>query len=313
MFDRDSSNNNILVYRIDDFDELDEFTLKMVRANPIEGVLTIGIDNNSLLLAVSNLALLDDYLRSEDCELTVDDILNQFEEIKSKVEGYMIPADELILNYEFAYTDSGKLRLPLVPTTYSHFETHTEKEFVLCCKDALGDKPKKAKGKKKARGTETSKRHSDGATENELKKSEAIKRPSKNKKAKRSVAERMRGFIFSGSGDDVFDFENEGMLPEGVNVIKVRSTGAEYPLLFGPDTVGTDESRCSIPLSGKPKVEAEHCVITLAHGKYNIADLNSKGGTLLNGLPLEPGKTYELRSADLITVGDEELVFSRRA
>ena len=103
------------------------------------------------------------------------------------------------------------------------------------------------------------------------------------------------------------------MLPEGVNVIKVRSTGAEYPLLFGPDTVGTDDSRCSIPLSGKAGVEAEHCVITLAHGKYNIADLNSKGGTLLNGLPLEPGKTYELRSADLITVGDEQLVFSRRS
>ncbi len=305
MFDRDSSNNNILVYRIDDFDELDEFTLKMVRANPIEEVLTIGTDNNNLLLAVSNFTPLDEYLRREDSQLSVGEILNQFKEIKSKVEGYMIPTDELILNYEFAYIDDGKLRLPLVPTTYSHFETHTEKEFVLCCQDALGYIPKKVKGKKKTRGTE-------GVAENELKNSEVIKQPSKNKKAKRSIGERMRGLIFSGSGDDVFEFENEGMLPEGVNVIKVRSTKAEYPLLFGPDTVGTDETRCSIPLSGKAGVEAEHCVITLAHGKYNIADLNSKGGTLLNGLPLEPGKTYELRSADLITVGEEELVFSRR-
>ena len=286
MFDRENSNNNILVYRIDDFDELDEFTLKMIRANPIDEVLTIGIDDNNILLAVSNLTSLDEYLRRKGRELTAEDILNQFNEIKSKVEGYMIPGGQLILNYEFAYVDDGKLRFPLVPTTYSYLETHTEKEFILCIKDALGDRPEKKIKEKKTR---------------------------EPKKAKRSISERMRGFVFSGSGDDVFEFESEGMLPEGVNVIKVRSTGAEYPLLFGPDTIGTDDSRCSIPLSGKVGVEAEHCVITLAHGKYNIADLNSKGGTFLNGLPLEPGKTYELRSADLITVGDEQLVFSRRS
>ena len=286
MFDRENSNNNILVYRIDDFDELDEFTLKMIRVNPIDEVLTIGIDDNNILLAVSNLTPLDEYLRWKGRELTAEDILNQFEEIKSKVEGYMIPDGQLILNYEFAYVDDGKLRFPLVPTTYSYLETHTEKEFILCIKDALGDRPEKKIKEKRTR---------------------------EPKKAKRSIGERMRGFVFSGSGDDVFEFESEGMLPEGVNVIKVRSTGAEYPLLFGPDTIGTDDSRCSIPLSGKVGVEAEHCVITLAHGKYNIADLNSKGGTFLNGLPLEPGKTYELRSADLITVGDEQLVFSRRS
>ena len=304
MFDRESSNNNILVYRIDDFDELDEFTLKMIRANPIEDVLTIGIDDNNILLAVSNLTSLDEYLRQKDCELTAEDILNQFEEIKSKVEGYMIPEGELIFNYEFAYIYNDNLRLPLVPTTYSYLETHTEKEFILCIKDALGDRSEKKVKKKKDKEDKAS-----GGRQNDSKQS----MKNKEKKAKRSIGERMRGFVFSGSGDDVFEYENEGMLPEGVNVIKVRSTGAEYPLLFGPDTVGADDSRCSIPLSGKAGVEAEHCVITLAHGKYNIADLNSKGGTLLNGLPLEPGKTYELRSADLITVGDEQLVFSRRS
>ena len=143
MFDRENSNNNILVYKVDDFDEVDEFTLKMIRVNPIEEVFTIGTDNNDLLLAVSNLTLLDEYLRREDCELTVDDILKQIEGIKSKVEGYMIPEGELILNYEFAYIDEGKLRLPLVPTTYSYLETHTEKEFILCIKDALGDRSEK--------------------------------------------------------------------------------------------------------------------------------------------------------------------------
>ena len=127
MFDRENSNNNILVYKVDDFDEVDEFTLKMIRVNPIEEVFTIGTDNNDLLLAVSNLTLLDEYLRREDCELTVDDILKQIEEIKSKVEGYMIPEGELILNYEFAYIDEGKLRLPLVPTTYSYLETYKVK------------------------------------------------------------------------------------------------------------------------------------------------------------------------------------------
>ena len=61
------------------------------------------------------------------------------------------------------------------------------------------------------------------------------------------------------------------------------------------------------------KMEAEHASITLARGKYYLADLNSRSGTLLNGQPVEPGRTYELSSADLITIAGEELVFSRRS
>ncbi|MDO5448148.1 MAG: FHA domain-containing protein [Clostridia bacterium] len=285
MFDRENSNENILVFKVEDFDTIDDFTFNMIKANPIDSAITIGIDSSNLLLAISNLVPLDSYLRKTP--LTIDAILEQYNSTKDKLESYMIPSEELILNYEYTYVDpeSGEVRFPLVPTEYSYFETHTEKEFILCVKDALGPEVKVKKKKKEE----------------------------KPKVAKRSLRERMRDVVMSGSGDDMFEFESDGMLPEGVNVIKVRSTGAEYPLLFGPDTIGTDESRCSIPFSGNAEMEAEHCVITLGHGKYNLSDLNSKSGTFLNGLRLEPGKTYELSSADLITVAGEDLVFSRRS
>ena len=293
MFDRENSNENILVFQVDDFDVVDEFTLNMIKANPIDSTITIGIKDNQILLAISNLVSLDTYLRNNS--LTLEEILDQYQETKDKLESFMIPTEELVLNYEYTYAEpeSGKLRFPLVPTEYSRFETHTEKEFILCVKDALGEvaKPKKVKKVK----------------------AEKKVKEEKTKTAKRSLRERMRDVVMSGSGDDMFEFESEGMLPEGVNVIKVRSTGAEYPLLFGPDTIGTDASRCSIPFPGNAEMEAEHCIITLGHSKYNLSDLNSKSGTFLNGLRLEPGKTYELNSADLITVAGEDLVFSRRS
>lgn len=290
MFDINNSNENILVFKIDDFDTVDDFTLNMIKANPIPGAITIGIKDKEILLAISNLVPLNAYLGMKECSLTLDEIEAQYNSLKQELENYMIPTEELILNFEYTFVDAakGEVRFPLIPTVYSHFETHTEREFALCVLDALGDvqKPKKRKEKVKEE---------------------------KVKKAKRSLRERMRDVVMSGSGDDMFEFESEGMLPEGVNVIKVRSTGAEYPLLFGPDTIGTDESRCSIPFPGKSGMEAEHCIITLGHGKYNLLDLNSKSGTFLNGLQLEPGKTYELSSADLITVAGEDLVFLRRS
>ena len=290
MFDVNNSNENILIFKVDDFDTVDDFTLNMVKVNPVQGTITIGIKDDEILLAISNLVPLDSYLRIKECELTLDEILDQYHFLKEQLENFMIPTEELVLNYEYVYVDAkkGEVCFPLIPTEYSHFETHTEKEFCLCVLDAQGEtsKDKKQKGKKSER---------------------------KVQKAKRSLRERVREVVLSGNGDDMFELESEGMLPEGVNVIKVRSTGAEYPLLFGPDTIGTDESRCSIPFPGNADMEAEHCVITLGHGKYNISDLNSKSGTFLNGLQLEPGKTYELSSADLITVAGEDLVFSRRS
>lgn len=141
----------------------------------------------------------------------------------------------------------------------------------------------------------------------------------RNKKPEKKTPDKKSGFLtgirknlFSGDKDDVFEFEKGPAAPEGVFVIVSRKTGDEYPLFFGPDIIGSDESRCSIVLSRNHRTEPEHCSITFIKGRYRIADLNSRFGTKLNGVRLEPGKPYELSSADLIQIADEELVFSRR-
>lgn len=304
MFSREKSNGNMLVYEVEPFETVDDFTCLMLKANPLSEIIPLGYDENKILIPVSDLMPLRDYLESfeEDYNLlNAKFFIKQYEEILERAESFMIPREEVILNFGYAYInpDEGALVLPVVPTSHSYLESHTLFEFESCIVNVI-----------KIMSGEKLKPKSD---ENIFgkKKEKKEKKPKKEKKVKKTS--RLKESLFSKSVDDIFEFEADGLLPDGVYVIAVRSTGAEYPLLFGPDIVGTDESKCSIAFAGNREMEAEHCSITLSRGRYYLADLNSKSGTLLNGQPCDPGKTYELSSADLISVAGEELVFSRRS
>lgn len=287
-------NSNMLFYLVESFENVDKFTIEMLNANPIPEVIRIGIKDDKLLLPISKLVPLEEYLKENaDTEGLEEKLRDQYEQTVEKLENYMIPKEELILNffYSFVDPDEDSLVLPVVPTDFAFLESHSVFEFSSCVhctienekKDVLSEKPKKKEKVKKV----------------------------KPKRENKFFEKIVRALESSGK-DDLFDFPVDGALPEGVHVIVVRSTGAEYPLMFGPDLVGRDENKCSIAFPGNGAMEAEHCSITLARGKYYLADLNSGSGTLLNGVKIEPGKTYELSSADLITVAGEELVFSKR-
>ncbi|MBO4445531.1 MAG: FHA domain-containing protein [Clostridia bacterium] len=301
MFEKELCNDNMLVYKTEPFETVDDFTCLMLKANPLPEIIPIGMEEGKILIPISNLIPLRDYLESfeEDYNLlNAGFFIRQYNEILEKADNYMIPREEVIFNFEYAFVnaDEGALVLPVVPTSHSYFETHTLFEFESCIVNVIksisnaGNKPREEPVFKE-------------------KKKKKEKKPKKERKRINKIKET----LFSGNGDDVFEFEADTLRPDGVYVVAVRSTGAEYPLLFGPDIIGTDESRCSIPFAGNREMEAAHASITLAKGKYYLADLNSKSGTLLNGEPVEPGKTYELCSADLISIAGEELVFSRRS
>jgi len=285
----------MIFYEVEPFETVDDFTVDMLRTNSLPEVIQFGIKDNQILLPISNLIPLEEYLKSlKDREdIDRDEIENklvlEYEAIREKIENYMIPKEELILNFFYSYIDKDEetLVLPVVPTDYSHFESHSHFEFKSAVHCTLETLPK--------------------ANEKETKKQKKL-RPKKEKKFFNKIIK-----VLEESGkDDIFEFSTDGALPEGIHVVVVRSTGDEYPLMFGPDLIGNDENRCSIAFPGNRAMSAEHCSITLTRGKYYIADLNSEAGTFLNGIPLEPGKTYELSSADLITVAGEELVFSKR-
>ncbi|MCQ2487768.1 MAG: FHA domain-containing protein [Clostridia bacterium] len=282
-------NRNMLFYELEPFEKLDKFTIEMLKHNPMPEVIKIGIKDNKLLLPISSLIPLEEYLRT-GMERNPERFIDEYKVIEERIEKYMIPKDELILNYFYSFVDEGgNLVLPVVPTNFSRFESHTLFEFRASINQTLSEHKVI-----------------------ELKENKKKEPKKKREKNRNKLFDRFISAIENGGGDDLFDFPTDGALPEGIHVIKVRSTGDEYPLMFGPDVVGRDENKCSIAFPGNLNMEAEHCSITLSRGKYFLADLNSRAGTLLNGEKIEPGKTYELCSADLITVASEDLIFLKR-
>lgn len=82
-------------------------------------------------------------------------------------------------------------------------------------------------------------------------------------------------------------------------------------ILSKPDTtVGRAES-CDIGLFGDPNVEKMHARIVLKGDRYMLLDVNSPGGTFLNGQRIS-GPT-PLSSGDMIGVGRSMLRFEERA
>ena len=53
-----------------------------------------------------------------------------------------------------------------------------------------------------------------------------------------------------------------------------------------------------------------HAEIIIKNDKYHIKDLNSKNGTKLNGMNLEPNKEYELKNEDIIVFADSKHIFT---
>ena len=286
MFEREKSNNNVIKYKIEKFEEVDELSLQMQLLNKIPGVIQIGRAGDEFLLAVSNLIPLSEYLKDKD-DTVIDTLISEYRQIVNSVENFMIPSTMVILNFEFAFVLDDELCLPCVPTNWSHLESRTEEEFLALV--SLYIKPSAEKPPKK----------------------EKTKKEQKPKKPRKRLLRHLKENLFSDDGEDFFELEEEN-LPSGVTVIAVRSTGEEYPLLLGPDIIGTDQSSCSICFVGNEEISPKHCSITFSKGHYFLADLNSNAGTFLNGKRLEPGKTYELFSADLISIADEQLVFSKR-
>ncbi len=293
-------NSNVIKYKIEEYERVDEFVIKMQHSNRIPGLVVLGRDGDELLFAVSKLIPLADYLRNE--VHSVDDtlsLINQYNNIIDSAENHMIPRSEVILSMRLAFVDKAdkSLMLCCIPTDMSKIYTDTFEEFRTISLALAGyeNDDERARAIKEIQGIETEKEET----------------PPKKKKEKPKLFHRIKIELAPKADDDIFGFDDEP-LPEGVNMITVRSTGDEYPLLFGPDIIGSDDRKASICFPNNLNMEGEHASITVQKGKYYIADLNSTAGTTLNGESLEPGKAYELHSADLIAVAGEELVFVKR-
>jgi len=94
-------------------------------------------------------------------------------------------------------------------------------------------------------------------------------------------------------------------LPLRFTTVAGKEAGREYRLnLMERLVVGRDQG-CDVALSEDTEASDRHCELTMNGHTIELADLNSRNGTLLNGARIVARRRLE--SGDLIRVGRTEL------
>lgn len=87
-------------------------------------------------------------------------------------------------------------------------------------------------------------------------------------------------------------------------VLNTHLRGQEFPLVGGMGTVGRGPE-CAVQID-QTSVSRNHARVEEAGGRFMVRDLGSRNGIKINGLELPEA---ELRSGDVLTVGEVELRF----
>ena len=87
----------------------------------------------------------------------------------------------------------------------------------------------------------------------------------------------------------------------------IEEFGTDYKIFEGRNLIGK-KSNCDITILDN-EVSSEHAVILFRKDKFEIADIMSTNGTLLNGQLLESHKPCQLVDGDELIVGKTSLLF----
>jgi len=95
-------------------------------------------------------------------------------------------------------------------------------------------------------------------------------------------------------------------------VLTVRQTGQKCILKDTAIVIGGDEHLADLWLPHNMSAAREHCRVFPEHGRYYVEDLNTEAGTFRNGERVRMWEPEVLESADIIRIGDDEIVYSER-
>ena len=93
-------------------------------------------------------------------------------------------------------------------------------------------------------------------------------------------------------------------MPPRLLVIAGPAKDSTIPLSDGDATIGRDPANAVAIVD--PSVSRKHCLLRHEDGRFQIKDLDSRNGTLVNGLPV---KEQWLRHGDEIATGDSAFLF----
>lgn len=328
--------SRMITYKLDKYEAVDKTAFEMLHKGAVPGFFILGRDGADIKIPVADCTPLLEYLGYNPGLETIKEIIKQEVSAVSTMDRYFLDGSAPVLKIDFAYVYDNRLRLICLPAAHANAVPDCERDFLRAIVAAGryedGEQNKVCELLRVIN-------EGDFSTEKLFMKLEEIVPPApfaeekseeceeniKKKKEKRSIGERIRSFFIVDekaylygnneeyeSRTDQTDFSEKEELPQGINVIVVRETGAEYPLCFGPDYIGRDENSCSICFPNDESLGGKHCSVRFMRGRYVIEDLGCPGGTKLNGNLITPHKPRALSSADLITVGAHALVFSHR-
>lgn len=324
---------DVIMYRADSSAQFDTYTYGVIKVNQPDFLLVSGLEKDERLLrfAVSGLAPLGEWLQSEDGKENFKKIQRLAEslvDLFSFFEEYTIPVNELILRNDTVFYDAGKDRLrflclPLVSETAEKPQLSQFFPAVLCSAEYVNDR-QKILAMDIAGFSATHNTISDASVYSVYREwlSELHEKlraaATADTAVKRKKISSFLTRIFSAQGesmsDDEFFMAEEAPSSESFSVLTCRSTGAQYPLVFGPDYLGTDPGICSICVNkeeGNDKDEV-FCVLSAKRGKWFLKNVSENEKIFINGVETELGYEGELRPADLITIGKNDFVFSDR-
>lgn len=98
-------------------------------------------------------------------------------------------------------------------------------------------------------------------------------------------------------------------VPVRLTIVGRNETSQRYEVdLVDKVLIGRSEQDCGVALSEDWEVSALHCALIREQGNIFVQDLDSKNGTMVNGVPIT-GK-HRLQDDDLISIGRTSLRFS---
>lgn len=342
MFINENTSNNILKYQIESRLEIDEFAMRILRQGEIDGVFVPGVSGTEngvfLLIPVAKSVTLEKYLLSEaernggiNSLVKIADLMRQAIHIDKSCAGHMMGKSVLIKNFKYAYVTDDKLQLICLPVASAKYESNSDRDFYrsIIVSGIYSEEEWSVAGAlinfinsndftleeflfRLDKITENRVDNKNDETDNLEIEIELLPEDEGGPSVS-GFLKKIKSFFFPKSNEnEMLEKSQERVAPNGIYVLAVRSTAEEYPICFGPDVIGTDENTCSICFPESNVISENHCRVYFDKNRFYLEDLGSKLGTYLNNEKMQPNKAKVIVHGDLIRVGNEELVFSRR-
>lgn len=91
-------------------------------------------------------------------------------------------------------------------------------------------------------------------------------------------------------------------------LVSQKKPGVEYLIYSGTNTIGRRPGN-DIQIGDDPYLSGYHAEITAGDGWFEIVDVGSTNGTIVNGITLDPDVPVQLNDGDHIVLGRTQLIF----